>query len=1270
METSRPSKFTRLITLTFVCAAVFIAALAGGVWSLSPAATLGASDSDSAAPSFAGVSVPHLHYVVGTAVSDTLPTAVGDESGALAYALNSAPALPSGLAFDAASRTISGTPDGSASAAATYTLTATDAASNSASLQFQISVAAANAPKPTAVVIESSPSNGVTYAAGDTLVAVVKFSPDVSVSGTPQLALEVGLNTRLANYAPLRSDENDLAFVYTIQSGDFDGDGVSVARAALSLNGGSVVDYYDSNLAASLRVGHLSVSSSSPYTVNDTSPVLTAPIESRVWITHATTTPQILPMAVGGDGAVSHALSPTTMPAGMRWVASERKIAGVPTEAAAAATYTWTATDADGDTDSRDFTLEVVEETALAVTGVTFTSTPASGGNYKTGEAIMVAVEIDRGAEFSGDPYLTLAVGSNTRRMAYTDKNADCTLHTFSYTVAADDLDGDGVSVTALSLGDGGGLQPFTRAYPLTDAPSLGTHAVSNASAHRVNDTAPTFGAAVVHGKLWDVNSATTPIILPMAAGGDGSVSHALAPSGLPDGMTWTASTRTISGSPTAVFDSQTYTWTATDADGDAAALAFSLAVADPQGPSVTDVSIIQPQSDGNYETDDTILLAVEYSSPLIVSGTPSLALIVGDKTVKAVYDADASQTVNQGSKTPNRGVAVFAYTVREGDKDGDGVAIPVDGVALMNDATMRDSSDNDAKMSLGSHAVASGAGISANLRVNDTAPTFGSATVSDMLYDANAAISPIVLPAATGGDGSLSYSLSPTTMPQGMTWTASTRTIAGTPTAAAQAQTYTWTAADADGDSTSLTFDITVWDPQGPAAYHVSGYRTEADGNVETGQTLRVSVTYAAQLTCSGRAAPGADHRRQEGLRELRLRELGQSQLGNKVERRQRHRACVQLPRSGVRLGRRRAGGSRRRAFAERRRHPIRRRLRRQDQSGTPRDSERRFARSATMRVNDTSPRPQAGESVPLVAKIATNVPASFTLLPNGARGDAPFTYGISPSLPQGLALNTSGGLTITGRLTAPHSSSGYTLSATDRDGDSANLGTFDLLAMPAAAVDEATILSRPYANGAYGAGEIIEIAVGFDRAVTASGLSASSLTLDVGGVSRSAGYARTDAGGRLVYAYAVQASDSDSNGIGFAADALALNGATITDTLSTVPATLALGVNAVANAASHKVNGSVSTPMAVESVEFASAPADSDGYDAGETIIVKVTFSKPATVTGSPRLALQVGSAVRQAGYRAADSARDVLAFGYAATHQDKDADGVSILADALDA
>ena len=91
-----------------------------------------------------------------------------------------------------------------------------------------------------------------------------------------------------------------------------------------------------------------------------------------------------------------------------------------------------------------------------------------------------------------------------------------------------------------------------------------------------------------------------------------------------------------------------------------------------------------------------------------------------------------------------------------------------------------------------------------------DGAPTFGSAVVPPLTYTVGVRISPRVLPAATGGRGRLTYTLAPA-LPAGLTFTAASRTLAGTP-AAVQAETiYALTATDANGDSATLTFRLTV---------------------------------------------------------------------------------------------------------------------------------------------------------------------------------------------------------------------------------------------------------------------------------------------------------------------------------------------------------------------------------------------------------------------------------------------------------------------------
>ena len=89
--------------------------------------------------------------------------------------------------------------------------------------------------------------------------------------------------------------------------------------------------------------------------------------------------------------------------------------------------------------------------------------------------------------------------------------------------------------------------------------------------------------------------------------------------------------------------------------------------------------------------------------------------------------------------------------------------------------------------------------------------PSFPAASnPGDQAYRVGTAIEPLTLPEATGGNGGLTYTLSPEV--PGLTFIASMRQLTGTPTAAgAYAMTYTVT--DGDGDTDTLSFTITVED-------------------------------------------------------------------------------------------------------------------------------------------------------------------------------------------------------------------------------------------------------------------------------------------------------------------------------------------------------------------------------------------------------------------------------------------------------------------------
>ena len=151
------------------------------------------------------------------------------------------------------------------------------------------------------------------------------------------------------------------------------------------------------------------------------------------------------------------------------------------------------------------------------------------------------------------------------------------------------------------------------------------------------------------------------------------------------------------------------------------------------------------------------------------------------------------------------------------------------------------------------------------------------------------------------------------------------------------------------------------------------------------------------------------------------------------------------------------------------------------------------------------------------------------------------------------------------------------------------------------------------------------------------------------------------------MAFRYAVQAEDRDADGISIAADALALNGGSIRSAAG-ADAVLDLGGHAVVNAADHKVDGSKATAAEVSAVWITSRPHDGMAYGSGEEIQAQVEFSVPLEVAGTPTLALAVGNTSRSASFYAPSTDGRALFFAYTVQAEDRDADGISIAADAL--
>ncbi len=125
----------------------------------------------------------------------------------------------------------------------------------------------------------------------------------------------------------------------------------------------------------------------------------------------------------------------------------------------------------------------------------------------------------------------------------------------------------------------------------------------------------------------------------------------------------------------------------------------------------------------------------------------------------------------------------------------------------------------------------------------SDPVPTFEGESVPDQMWTVGEEIEALVLPAASGGDGPLRYTLEPDVSAYGLVFDPAERAVAGTPDAALSKKRFIYTATDSDpvgADSVSLAFYVTIaddLDERGRAMKHTLAAfgRTVAESMVAT---------------------------------------------------------------------------------------------------------------------------------------------------------------------------------------------------------------------------------------------------------------------------------------------------------------------------------------------------------------------------------------------------------------------------------------------------
>ncbi|WP_175491109.1 Ig-like domain-containing protein [Pontibacter chinhatensis] len=101
-------------------------------------------------------------------------------------------------------------------------------------------------------------------------------------------------------------------------------------------------------------------------------------------------------------------------------------------------------------------------------------------------------------------------------------------------------------------------------------------------------------------------------------------------------------------------------------------------------------VATVTAPANGTYTQGDALNFMVQFTEPIVVTGSPLLQVLVGDQLKQAVYQS--------GSGTST---LAFRYTVGAGDQDTDGISFQQSAITL-NGSTIADVAGNASKLSFG----------------------------------------------------------------------------------------------------------------------------------------------------------------------------------------------------------------------------------------------------------------------------------------------------------------------------------------------------------------------------------------------------------------------------------------------------------------------------------------------------------------------------------------------------------------------------------------
>jgi len=727
--------------------------------------------------------VPSFTAIQSIAITTFTPVTASGGIGALNYAIS--PSLPVGLSFSATTGAISGTPSTSIPSTS-YTVTVTDSnptTPQSSSKSFTLVVNAL--PLLTTTLV--SPTNSLTRN------TAVSFTP-VAASGG-YLGLNYAISPALPTGLLFSTSTGAILGTPTVAS--------SVATYTVTVN--------DQATQTSSKSFSLSVSSV-PLTV-------TTAVPSTSLTRLVTFTPFTPVTATGGFGTFTWAVSPG-LPTGLTFNTANGQVAGVTSTSSAATTYVVSVTDQTPQTSTSSFRLTVNNPNAVTATTVISVTTLSQNivftpfapvtavGGYGT-LSYAITPTLPSGLLYgNGTGIISGSASTYSNLTNYTvtvsDSLSQSSTASFRLQVATPALVTT-LAVPSISAYRSIAVTQFapvtvvggTGVYTFSITPSLpsglnfitssgqiyGTATTSTSATNYTititdtlsNTSSQVFNLTVLNPtpvSTYIITTATSLVKLvtnasfsPVGAyGGYGSLSFFVSPT-LPTGLSFNSANGRITGTPSVVSSTATYTVIVSDSISQNSSTQFTLAVTNP-------LLTLTATTSSSYIYSFTEYYAVTPFTPVTAIGG------------SGIYNYSISPSIDQGltfntvtsviSGTPTASLNTTTYTI------------------TVNDGT--------------------GATSSTSIRVYIPAPTpltrvTNATNIVTTITQAIAAIIPV---GSLGGVAPISYSISPP-LPSGLNFNANTGQLSGTPNALSNNTPYTVTVTDSISQTTSGSFNLIV---------------------------------------------------------------------------------------------------------------------------------------------------------------------------------------------------------------------------------------------------------------------------------------------------------------------------------------------------------------------------------------------------------------------------------------------------------------------------